>query len=278
MIQIDTEFFLPVLPRPHRKVNFILVGAGGTGGYLAEDVCRLIVQLQQNEKKANLTIIDGDSVEPKNIARQNYQPSEISFPKAQCLATRCSAKYGVEVTAISDWFSPNHVENYKWNTLTIIIGCVDNAATRAQIHSCLKYNSPRDEQADLFWLDCGNSSLSGQVILGTHADFNIVSASNNPDKPAFWKHLPSPALVHPELLIPKPEELSSNNLSCAEIQILNHQTLFINRMTSAIASQYLLELTLIGKITKFVSYFNLIPMSCRSIQTTVKNLDKYHIV
>ncbi len=277
MIQIDTEIFLPVLPHPHRKVDFILVGAGGTGGYLAEDVCRLILQLQQNEKKANLTIIDGDSVETKNIARQNYQPSEISLPKAQCLATRCSAKYGLEVTAISDWFSPNHVEKYRWNTLTVIIGCVDNAAARTQIHSCLEYSNSR-EQADLFWLDCGNTSTSGQVLLGSHADFDIVSASDNADNPSFWKHLPSPALVHPELLIPKPEELSSNKLSCGEIQILNYQTLFINRMTSAIASQYLLELTLAGKTTKFASYFNLITMSCRSIQTTITNLGKYHLV
>ena len=277
MIQIDTEISLPVLPHPHRKVDFILVGAGGTGGYVAEDVCRLILQLQQADKKANLAIIDGNRVETKNIARQNYQSSEISLPKAQCLATRCSAKYGLEVTAISDWFSPNHVEKYRWNTLTVIIGCVDNAAARTQIHSCLENNNSGG-QADLFWLDCGNTSTSGQVLLGSLTNFNIVTASSKADNPSFWKHLPSPALVHPELLIPKPEELSSNNLSCAEIQILNYQSLFINRMTSAIASQYLLELTLAEKITKFASYFNLNTMSCRSIPTTITNLMKYHIV
>ncbi|MDM9383530.1 ThiF family adenylyltransferase [Chlorogloeopsis sp. ULAP01] len=277
MIQLDCEKAYPVVPHPHQKVDFILIGAGGTGGYLAEEVCRLMLQLNRVGKEASLTIIDGDTVEPKNIARQNYQAAEVGLPKARCLATRCSAKYGLEVKAILDWFSPNYMNKYRWNRLTVIIGCVDNAAARAQIHSCLEYNSLR-EQASIFWLDCGNSSHSGQILLGTHQEFYIINSCDNPKTPSFWKQLPSPALIHPELLLPKPEELNTNNLSCAEIQILNYQSLFVNRMTSAIASQYLLELTLTGKITKFASYFDLNTMSCRSIQTTITNLEKYQQV
>lgn len=34
---------LPVLPQRHTRINFILVGAGGTGKYLAEDLCRIIL-------------------------------------------------------------------------------------------------------------------------------------------------------------------------------------------------------------------------------------------
>ncbi|WP_372743776.1 hypothetical protein [Nostoc sp. C052] len=51
-------------------------------------------------------------------------------------------------------------------------------------------------------------------------------------------HLPSPALVHPELLVPQLEELTDNNLSCAEIQARNYQSLFVNKMTSAIAQMW----------------------------------------
>ncbi|KAB8314266.1 ThiF family adenylyltransferase [Scytonema sp. PRP1] len=276
MLELSTyQQALPVLPQRHTRINFILVGAGGTGGYLAEDLCRIILQLQQIGKEVNFTIIDGDTVEAKNITRQNYQQAEVGLFKAETLAIRCSAKYGVKITAICDWFEEEIVRaTSSWNSLTVIIGCVDNAA-RSKIHSVLKLNSPK-EAASLFWLDCGNSSNSGQVLVGTHSNFDILRACNNPDSPKFWLHLPSPAVVHPELLIPQAEELSNNNLSCAEIQARNYQSLFINRMTSAIASQYLLELTLIGGLKKFVSYFDLKAMSTRSLYTSIDNLKKYH--
>ncbi|RAM49911.1 MAG: thiamine biosynthesis protein ThiF [Hapalosiphonaceae cyanobacterium JJU2] len=267
---------LSILPRNHSRINFVLVGAGGTGGYLAEDLCRIILQIQQTGKEVNFTIIDGDTVEPKNITRQNYQKTEIGLPKAETLAFRCSAKYGIKITAICDWFEEGMVRAISsWNSLTVVIGCVDNSAARSKIHLVLKLNSVK-EPASLFWLDCGNSSHSGQVVIGTHSSFDIVQASNNPDEPKFWLHFPSPALVHPELLIPQPEELTDNNLSCAEIQMRNYQSLFVNQMTSTIAAQYLLELCLTGGLKKFASYFDLKTMSTRSLYASIDNLKKYY--
>lgn len=278
MLELTTyQQALPVLPRNHTRINFVLVGVGGTGGFLAEDLCRIILQLQRTRKEINFAIIDGDTVELKNISRQNYQQAEIGLPKAETLAARCSAKYGIEITAVCDWFKEDMIRTASWwNTLTVIIGCVDNSTARSKIHSVLKINSA-NEPASLFWLDCGNSNHSGQVVIGTHSNFDIVQASNNPDKPQFWLHLPSPVLVHPELLVPQPEELSDNNLSCAEIQARNYQSLFVNKMTSAIAAQYLLELTLTGGLKKFASYFDLKAMSTRSLYTSINQLKKYYI-
>lgn len=278
MLELTTyQQALPVLPRNHTRINFVLVGVGGTGGFLAEDLCRIILQLQHTKKEINFAIVDGDTVELKNISRQNYQPAEIGLPKAETLAARCSAKYGIEITAVCGWFEEDMIRTASWwNTLTVIIGCVDNSAARSKIHSVLKINSA-NEPASLFWLDCGNSNYSGQVVIGTHSNFDIVQASNNPDKPQFWLHLPSPVLVHPELLVPQPEELSDNNLSCAEIQARNYQSLFVNKMTSAIAAQYLLELTLTGGLKKFASYFDLKAMSTRSLYTSIDQLKKYYI-
>ena len=267
---------LPVLPRTHTRINFYLVGAGGTGAHLAEDLCRIILQIQQAGKEVNFTIIDGDIVEPKNTIRQNYQLAEVGLPKAETLAFRCSAKYGIKTTAICDWFEEEIIyANCSWNNLTVVIGCVDNATARSKMHSALKQSSAKDP-ASLFWLDCGNSSHSGQVLVGTHSNFDIIQACDNPDNPKFWLHLPGPTLIHPELLIPQPEELGENNLSCAEIQTRNYQSLFINRMISAIAAQYTLELTLSGGLKKFGSYFDLKTMSTRSLYTSIDSLKKYH--
>jgi tRNA A37 threonylcarbamoyladenosine dehydratase len=77
MLELTTyQQALPVLPRNHTRINFVLVGVGGTGGFLAEDLCRIILQLQRTRKEINFAIVDGDTVELKNISRQNYQQAE----------------------------------------------------------------------------------------------------------------------------------------------------------------------------------------------------------
>ena len=265
---------LPVLPCTHTRINFYLVGAGGTGAHLAEDLCRVMIQIRQAGKKVTFTIIDGDIIERKNTIRQNYQLAEVGLSKAETLAFRCSAKYGIETTAIFDWFEEEIICRNLWNNLTVVIGCVDNATARNKIRSALKQNSV-EGPASLFWLDCGNSSHSGQVLVGTHSNFDIVKACDSLDNPKFLLQLPEPTLIHPELVIPQPEEISENNLSCAEIQTRNYQSLFINRMTSAIAAQYILELTLSGGLKKLGTYLNLETMSIRSLYTSINSLEKY---
>ena len=69
------------------NVNFgkiILVGAGGTGSFVAEGLCRLLI----NYPDIPIYIIDFDTVEKKNILRQNFYPQDVGKFKAQALAER----------------------------------------------------------------------------------------------------------------------------------------------------------------------------------------------
>ena len=49
------------------KCVFIIVGVGGTGSLLARDIPKLIIK--QPHKRV---LIDGDTVEEKNMVRQSY--------------------------------------------------------------------------------------------------------------------------------------------------------------------------------------------------------------
>ncbi len=85
---------------------------------------------------------------------------------------------------------------------------------------------------------------------------SVRTTFDNLKKPNFCINLPSPSLQHPELLQPLPEELASKRLSCAEIQARNQQNLFVNQQVAAIASEYLLALTLTGGLRRFATYFD----------------------
>ncbi|MBD2131063.1 ThiF family adenylyltransferase [Sphaerospermopsis sp. FACHB-1094] len=277
MMKLNLSFAhsVPLMLPAHNHVEFIVVGAGGTGGFLIPSVAKLMLEIEANSNKtASCIVVDPDIIEPKNIPRQNFQQSEVGLYKAEVLAARYSLGLGVQIRAIAKPFTKKIV-SARWRKLTVIIGCVDNAAARAEISSCLDQNYP-GSLPQIWWLDCGNhaNSSSGQVLLGSTNQFTLEAAFDNLQKPNFCFNLPSPSRQHSELLIPLPEESNSTSLSCAEILARNRQSLFVNQQVAVIAAEYLLALTLTGSLRKLATYFHNTTGSCRSLYTCVDSLQK----
>ena len=247
-----------VLPL-YEQLEFYLIGCGGTGSWLAPSLCRLVRTLNEKGKATSLIFIDPDIVEQKNVLRQNFCDAEIGLNKAQTLALRYSLSWGVSIEALPALFNPEIVARdyyQREHKLKIIIGCVDNAIARQSIADALsQYQSwhTRDVATELWWLDCGNFINSGQVSIGSHLLTEI-------DVYKFHElgciRLPAPCLQHPELLKPKPEELGDNTISCAELALLNHQSLCINQRMAAEAASYLVQL-LTGKLNRLATYIDL---------------------
>ena len=74
--------------RQDAEAVIVIVGCGGTGGFLAEAVCRLLIGRQ-----AQLFLIDPDRVEPHNCLRQAFAEEEVGQFKAEVLARRLSRMY-----------------------------------------------------------------------------------------------------------------------------------------------------------------------------------------
>lgn len=51
-------------------IRMVVIGAGGTGGWLIEGLARM---LEYRAPGSGLVIVDGDNFEPKNIERQNFE-------------------------------------------------------------------------------------------------------------------------------------------------------------------------------------------------------------
>jgi PRTRC genetic system ThiF family protein len=284
-VQISYERIdaVPIILATHKHLHLYLVGVGGTGGWLAPTLVRLTKILTDQGRSVSLTLIDYDHVEKVNIPRQNFTQADLGLNKAQVLALRYGMAYGVDVMAIPDRFNPEMVR-VDYNSLSIIVGSVDNAAARIAIAKTLEENhtnaAPR-----VWWLDGGNTRTQGQVLLGSwsepeqnpvlFAHIAQVDDTNSFTKPLGCVHLPSPSIQHPELLEPLPEESENHNLSCEELARANAQSLLINQRVAVELGEYLVELLLVKNLRRFATYFDIETGSSRSRFTSAETLKTF---
>jgi len=228
-LNLDFEYAnsTPLLLKDYSHLHLWLVGCGGTGSYVAESLARLAYVFKQVGKNVNITFVDPDIVEGKNLGRQRFCQSELGLNKATTLALRYNLTWGLEISAIPDYFDPKLVKSY-WNDLVIIIGCVDNSAARRSLGKTLE-NNRHAEIPRIWYLDAGNNFDSGQILLGSHNSLEELTPHLDKfKKTGIMGALPSPVLQCPNLIELRPEELGNTHLSCAELANLNAQSLTIN--------------------------------------------------
>jgi hypothetical protein len=148
MYTLDNQFM-------QYSCNVTVVGCGGTGGFVAEGLCRILPE------RAVLLLIDHDRVEERNLLRQNFYITDLGKYKSEALAHRLAAKFNRPVA-----YSTLPISMVK-GTHNIIIGCVDNGLARGSI---AEIASPRGYQAQRslsgWWVDAGNGENYGQVLVG----------------------------------------------------------------------------------------------------------------
>ncbi|MBL8190654.1 MAG: ThiF family adenylyltransferase [Acidobacteria bacterium] len=257
-----------VITVAHQEVRMVIVGCGGTGSWLAPSVARIARVLNESGIQTSALFVDPDLIESKNIPRQNFCDAELRVPKAQTLAARYSLAWGIEIGAVTDHFKAEMIGS-RWNRLTVVIGCVDNAAARRELAKTLNANAG-DSPPHVWWLDCGNRRESGQVLLGSTNDPRALRSAFPLD--GFCQHLPSPVLQCPDLLEPQPEELSHHNLSCAELALANAQGLIVNQRVAAEAADYLARLLIHQNLHRFATWFDLASGAVRNSYITPEKI------
>jgi tRNA A37 threonylcarbamoyladenosine dehydratase len=148
MYTLDNQFM-------QYSCNVTVVGCGGTGGFVAEGLCRILPE------RAVLLLIDPDRVEERNLLRQNFYITDLGEYKSEALAHRLAAKFNRPVA-----HSTLPVSMVK-GTHNIIIGCVDNGLARGSI---AEIAAPRGylthTRLSGWWVDAGNGENYGQILIG----------------------------------------------------------------------------------------------------------------
>jgi len=260
-LQMDRPRVRIEIGRP-RQVTVILVGCGGTGSFLALHLARLAYHARERHGlRLQLLFIDPDTVEAKNLGRQNFCAAEVGEPKAWALMQRYNAAFGLDAQVAISLFSAEMVRPHVGgDRFALVAGCVDNAAARCEIHSAVA-----DCLGRVWWLDCGNHENAGQVVIGN--DTHIVKPDIAPL--GFCQALPAPSMVHPELLeAPARPVPDAAGPSCAELALADVQSLMVNQAVAGWAATYLAQLLLSHDLDVYATYFDLVAGSARSLPIT----------
>lgn len=211
-------------------VKIVMLGAGGTGGYAAPHIYRLIHTLR---RPVQFLIADGDIVEEKNLVRQNFIRADLGRNKAAVMAERYASTFGMEIAYLPEFIENESVltslvtPDARQKELVVLIGAVDNNKSRQMCHSVFMRTK------DLVYIDSGNGQYTGQVICG------IRRGGRTYYKPV--------GTLYPDVL--EDTDKFPTELSCAEAAISAPQSVVANVMAATAILSYIYDILVLGDIT-----------------------------
>lgn len=260
-----------------KSVNLILAGCGGTGSWLAPSIARVArILTEKLQAKVFVSFIDPDVVEEKNVYRQNFCQAEIGANKAETLALRYSSAWALAlpIQAYVMEFDKawRKIENLRYHdALTVILGCVDNPGARRQISAVFESSYRSEKIPTTWWIDSGNEHANGQILIGCDSEDKGGFPVNG-----YCTRLPLPSVQHPELVsraeVIRPQA-ETRNLSCAELALIDAQSLTINQRMAAEAADFLSRSVVVRDLDRFATYLNLKSGTARSNYITPENVE-----
>lgn len=217
-----------------RPIKIVMLGAGGTGGYAAPHIYRLLHVLG---RPVRFIIADGDVIEEKNLVRQNFVYSDLGENKAKILAERYATAFGMEIEYIPEFIEDDNrlielVTPYKSgypdniSEIVILIGAVDNNKSRQMCHRIFK------KMEELIYVDSGNGEYTGQVVCG-------IRRKNR----TYYKPIGD---IYPDVLIET--DKFPTELSCAEAAVSAPQSITANIMAATAIVSYVYNILVLGSI------------------------------
>ena len=179
-------------------MKYVIIGCGGVGSWLTPTLALLV-------KNKNVILIDGDTLEKKNLNRQLFSDRDIGKNKAEALGRM----YGIK--AIPKWYSPGIMEHSREDCLLV---CVDN--NTARFHAL--------QVCDIF---------------GCRA----IVAANETHSSEAYVYLPEwrgtkldPLVYYPEIISDQRNDPQRRSIGCTgEAQQANLQLVSANFMAAALA-------------------------------------------
>ena len=216
----------------NKPVKIVMLGAGGTGGHIAPHLYRLLHAL---DRPVEVIIADGDIVEEKNLVRQNFISCDLGKNKAQVLAERYASAFGMEIQYIPDFIEAEEKmaallkPRFSYatpETLTILIGAVDNNKSRQLCHKVF------NKSDNLIYIDSGNGEFTGQVVCGVRRKGKT-----------YYKPVGE---VYPDIL--EDTDKFPTELSCAEASVSAPQSIVANIMAATAVVSYIYNILVFGNI------------------------------
>ena len=217
-----------------KPLAVLVMGAGGTGSEVMDQLLRLHLTLRAlGNPGLHVTLADGDTVSEFNVGRQRFWPYDIGRNKAEVIVSRFQQFAGVDWGFVPDNLSPQEVIE---DLPDLLITCIDSGRLRWDISEytleCLA-NSQDSVDHPMFWLDCGNGQVDGQVIFG-----HLIQGLDCPFR------LPNIVDLYPSLEHAEDKDEDS----CSHAQAIQKQDFGINLHVASAATNLIWRLIRHGKI------------------------------
>lgn len=211
-------------------VKILVLGVGGTGGHVVPNLYRLAYSLG-DRRFINIILADGDTVEKKNLLRQNFIEADLDQKKAAVLAQRYSSAFGVPVNYIPDFIESEEklielLKPISENEIPILLGCLDNNRSRQMCHRVFQTLD------NLVYIDSGNGEFTGQIVCGVKKNGKIKL------KPICH--------YYPEMLTDSDKFKSEE--SCSDAIVTSPQNIMANVMAATIILSYLNGILALGRL------------------------------
>jgi hypothetical protein len=242
----------------------MVVGCGGTGGWVAESLCRILM----DRPEVSLVLVDPDTVEPLNLVRQNYYPEELGQFKARALAERLARRYRRPIAYSLDPFHSPGRHMRGMGQLVAIVGCVDNYLARREIATAMRPN-PSYSPSALWWVDSGNGPDWGQVLVGNRQPEDLGAAFN--EEFGICYKLPLPTVQHPGLA--EAPEAPRKDPTCAVAVEAGEQSPSINQAMAMLVVEAVRKL-LLGELTWMQAYISLGEGTMRVVEATPESVGR----
>lgn len=251
--------FNPIIELPKfKKIKIIQIGCGGNGGYLCQKVSRTI---NVSKKTIHYLLVDEDTVEEKNLLRQPFIIDDVGENKAAVLSERYGAAYSINLTYKDKYIINKEqlLELVDDESFTLIIGAVDNNASRQILHNFFL------SQDNICYIDAGidgvfgetpeevfESGYTGQVVCGLRLDGETI--------------LEDVGGVYEDVLTDKDSVLPG--LACGQTVVNHPQRMQTNEIAALIMQSYVQNILFDDVIVSHYTNFNALTM--RSQPTWIK--------
>ncbi|WP_293811807.1 PRTRC system ThiF family protein [uncultured Bosea sp.] len=240
-----------------------VVGCGGNGAQMLSGLAAIEIALKElGDRSISVEVYDNDVVTTANIGRQPFFPCDVGRNKADVLVERINIAYGF------NWIShPRAVDEDADLNRDLVISCVDTIKARQIIYRALQLSRRTHSKRLGYWMDLGNTEMTGQAVLGR---FQEKARSKATQQPAPLPHFFE---LFPHLLEDGIQE--DNAPSCSLAEALSRQSLFVNRNLAAHALAMLYDLLVKGSVGFGGFYLNLktgitMPMPLKAIEAPRK--------
>jgi PRTRC genetic system ThiF family protein len=216
-----------------KRLSVALIGAGGSGSAIFNELIRLDTTLNALDTQSGLdvTVFDGSNVSHANITRQTFFVSQIGSNKADALVWSSNNLHGKQWQAVPKHFIADQKTLEKYD---IIITALDRPSVRYEISKAASMYSKT------LWLDMGNDATEGQVVLGE------LKRSASKELPHICDLYDYSQLSDKDALIK----------SCSAEESISRQELGVNQFAARIGAQVLWNALRHGSIESHGAMFN----------------------